>query len=42
MNKLTPAELQAVVKTIELLERDGWDEERCTADALRAWLKGKL
>ena len=35
-------DIAAVARTIELIEKDAWPQEKRLAESLRAWLKGKL
>lgn len=42
MAKLDAKDVAAVARVIELIERDGWDNDKRLADMVRSWLKGKL
>lgn len=42
MANLTAEEIAAVAKTVELIERTAYDQDRHLAAEVRAWLKGKL
>lgn len=42
MAKLTAQEVSTVAKAIELIEHNGWDDDKRLADMVRVWLKGRL
>lgn len=42
MAKLDGEDVAAVARVIELIERDGWDDDKRLAESIRSWLKGKL
>jgi hypothetical protein len=42
VDKLAADEIAAVAKTIELIERNAWDDEKRLAEMIRSWLKGRL
>lgn len=42
MGSLKPDEIVTVSKTIELILRSAWDDDKRLAAALQTWLKGQL
>ena len=41
-DKLKSKDLAAVVRTTELIEQDGWSEDKRLADMIRSWMRNKV